>query len=228
MTGVEDMVAFETILDEANAYYTTGRFVDAAKTFEHLSSMCIKSKKFDDMLYFTYRALNAWSNEDRTTNKLKLYQRVGVFSLKFSTKLALEALERSINNIEKLELMTIIKKNLIYLDEKIKRDEIMINMLPIITELIQIEDEYIRKKELIDNAIELHTELNNSQEKEKLIFKKGSLIEKEADYQLQFAEFDPEEVAERLYVESLEIFILVNKKKEMNRVSSKIRKIKNK
>lgn len=227
MTSIEDTVAFETILDEANAHYSTGRFVDAAKTFEHLSSMCIKSKKFDDMLYFIYRALIAWSNEKSVYNKLRLYQRVGIFSLKFSTKLAMEELEQSISISKKLDLLIIIQKNLVYLDEKEKRIEILTQMIPIITDMIAIEGEYIKRKALIEHSIEIHEELNNNQEIEEMIFKKGILIEEEADYQLVNADFDADEVAERLYVEAMAYFMRLNKKKEMNRVSSKLKKLKN-
>ena len=226
MTSIEDMVAFETILDEANAHYSTGRFVDAAKTFEHLSSMCIKSKKFDDMLYFIYRALIAWSNEENIFNKIKLYQRVGIFSLKFSTKLAIEELEHSVSKSTKLELLTIIQKNLIFLDEKDKRLEILSQMVPILSELVEIEDEYIKKKAFIEQSIEINEELEDNLERDNLILMKGLLTEKEADYQLKHAKFDAEEVAERLYVEAMGYYMRVNKKKEINRVSSKLKNLK--
>ena len=48
-------IEFKTFLDEAEAHYTTGRYVDAAKTFEHLSSLCAKADQIEDMLYFIYK-----------------------------------------------------------------------------------------------------------------------------------------------------------------------------
>ena len=46
---------FHLILEEAETNYSTSRFKDAAKTFEHLAQQCIDNKLHEDMVYFFYR-----------------------------------------------------------------------------------------------------------------------------------------------------------------------------
>ncbi len=226
MQSNED-IQFRTILDEANAHYTTGRYVDAAKTFEHLSSVCVKNENFEDMLYFTYRALKAWEFSNKNENIIKLYQRIGILSLKFSTKNAMDLAVNCTDSITKAKYYNIIQNNLKFLNEDERRIPIVNELIQLYENILIVTDNYNNKKDLFEKIIDLADDIDNINLKNKYTMILAKSIEKEGDWQLKNSSFDAEEIANRLYMQSINILKnLDNSKSERmrNKLNKKIDK----
>lgn len=222
-----DNSQFETILQEANAHYDTGRFTDAAKTFEHLSSVCIKEERFEDMLYFSYRALKAWDNTDNFERMIKLYQKIGILTLKFSTKLAIDQGEGSTDAREKARLFNIAQANFALLGEKERRLSVVEELLELYKLILKNTDNYSSGKEILVKMINMAKIMNDMSLIEKYSLDLSKLIEKEGDYQLKNASFDAEEIASRLYKQAIDVFRDLDTTKMEKRIVKIQKKIEN-
>ena len=58
------MSTIDVLEDEAQRHFETGRYVDAAKTYEHLSRKMAKSGEFFNMLRYAVEAVHAWMKVD--------------------------------------------------------------------------------------------------------------------------------------------------------------------
>ncbi|MCY3412539.1 MAG: hypothetical protein INQ03_12950 [Candidatus Heimdallarchaeota archaeon] len=224
----EEIMQFNSIYDEAKAHFDTGRYVDAAKTLEHLISECIRFEKYEDMFYFVYRALIAWYEAGKLENVIRLYQKIGIFSIKYSTKRAIELSEKSIDLSERGRLLNIVQKNLSYLDQQDKRTKVIFELVDLYEELINLNDDYLIQKDLYEKSIELVQIVGATAKQNQLEHKLAELLLTEGDYQLKHASFDAEEIALRLYLQAKNSLTQDPDSKQNKKIDKKIKKMEEK
>ncbi len=223
-----DVDNFDMILQEANDNYYSGRFEDAANTFEHLSSMCVKMELYEDMIYFIYRALVSWSSINRADRMIKIYQRIGLFSIKLSSQLAKQVVDSSYDLFEKVEFLEIIAKNLANTGERDKREQILIELVKHYEELLDLDNiDYIVKKGYFESIISLLEEINDPTRLKKFKSSLAEFICKRGDLMLKESNFDPELVAAQYYYEAADYYLAIEKHKKYEQLINKADKLSN-
>ena len=223
-----DIDNFDMILQEANDNYYSGRFEDAANTFEHLSSMCVKMELYEDMIYFIYRALVSWSSINRADRMIKIYQRIGLFSIKLSSQLAKQVVDSSYDLFEKVEFLEIIAKNLANTGERDKREQILIELVKHYEELLDLDNiDYIVKKGYFESIISLLEEINDPTRLKKFKSSLAEFICKRGDLMLKESNFDPELVAAQYYYEAADYYLAIEKHKKYEQLINKADKLSN-
>ncbi len=217
-----DIENFDMILQEANDNYYSGRFEDSANTFEHLSSMCVKMELYEDMIYFIYRALVSWSSINRADRMIKIYQRIGLFSIKLSSQLAKQVVDNSYDLFEKVEFLEIIAKNLANTGEMDKREHVLIELVKHYEELLDFDNiDYIIKKGYFESIISLLEEINDPTRLTKFKSSLAELICKRGDLMLKESNFDPELVAAQYYYEAADYYLAIEKHKKYENLIKK-------
>ena len=223
-----DVDNFDMILQEANDNYYSGRFEDAANTFEHLSSMCVKMELYEDMIYFIYRALVSWSSINRADRMIKIYQRIGLFSIKLSSQLAKQVVDSSYDLFEKVEFLEIIAKNLANTGERDKREQVLIELVKHYEELLDLDNiDYIVKKGYFESIISLLEEINDPTRLKKFKSSLAEFICKRGDLMLKESNFDPELVAAQYYYEAADYYLAIEKHKKYEQLINKADKLSN-
>lgn len=223
-----DIDNFDLILQEANDNYYSGRFEDSANTFEHLSSMCVKMELYEDMIYFIYRALVSWSSINRVDRMIKIYQRIGLFSIKLSSQLAKQIVDTSYDLFEKVEFLEIIAKNLVNTGEMEKRKQVLIDLVIHYEELLDFENiDYIIKKGYYEKIISLLDEINDSTKLKKYKSRLAEFICKRGDLMLKESNFDPELVAAQYYYEAADYYLAIKKHKKYESLIKKADRLSN-
>ena len=223
-----DIDNFDMILQEANDNYYSGRFEDSANTFEHLSSMCVKMELYEDMIYFIYRALVSWSSINRADRMIKIYQRIGLFSIKLSSQLAKQVVDSSYDLFEKVEFLEIIAKNLANTGERDKREQVLIELVKHYEELLGLDNiEYIVKKGYFESIISILEEINDPSRLKKFKSILAEFICKRGDLMLKESNFDPELVAAHYYYEAADYYLAIEKHKKYEQLINKADKLSN-
>ncbi len=217
---------FNILLAEAYDNYDTGRFEDAGKSFEHLASLCVKMENYADMYYFIYRALIAWKISNRMDRIYKVYQRIGIFSVKLSSKIIEAYIPEIFDLFEKEEMFNALKSNYIMLGDKKNVETINTQLMEIYEDIINnYELEFRKMTTYQQKYIDLCHEIGNVKQEVKQKQKMAKYIEKYAKFTLENGEFDPEYVAIKLYKEALNIYKNLKDEKNIKKINNIIEKI---
>jgi hypothetical protein len=159
---------------------------------------------------------------------IKIYQRIGLFSIKLSSQLAKQVVDSSYDLFEKVEFLEIIAKNLAYTGEKDKREQVLIELVNHYEELLDFENvEYIIKKGYYENIISLLEELNETTKINKYKSKLAEFICNRGDVMLKESNFDPELVAAQYYYEAADYYLAIGKQKKYENLIKKADRLSN-
>jgi hypothetical protein len=198
---------FHLILEEAETNYSTSRFIDAAKAFEHLAQQCVDNKLHEDMVYFFYRAIVSWIQSNRTINVIKGYQKLAVTCLKLSTRKVFSEIESSVDLVEQAELLRLAQQNLKHLNEDKKRSQILLRLIDIYEKFGNDTSlEHKEKVTFIERAINLSCDTNNEARTTSLKLQLAKVTEMQAVQILSEKSFDSELVAAHQYIKAAKIY----------------------
>jgi hypothetical protein len=199
---------FHLILEEAEANYSTSRFMDAGKAFEHLAQLCIDNKLHEDMVYFFYRAIVSWVQSNQALNVIKDYQKLAVTCLKLSTLKVFAEIESSVDLVEKAELLRLAQQNLRYLNEDEKRSQILSTLIEIYEKFGNDTSlDYNEKVKFIERAVNLSYEMDDTARTTTLKLQLAKITEIQAQQVLSEKSFDSELVAAHLYIKAAKIYV---------------------
>jgi hypothetical protein len=199
---------FHLILEEAEANYSTSRFMDAGKAFEHLAQLCIDNKLHEDMVYFFYRAIVSWVQSNQALNVIKGYQKLAVTCLKLSTLKVFAEIESSVDLVEKAELLRLAQQNLRYLNEDEKRSQILSTLIEIYEKFGNDTSlDYNEKVKFIERAVNLSYEMDDTARTTTLKLQLAKITEIQAQQVLSEKSFDSELVAAHLYIKAAKIYL---------------------
>lgn len=213
---------FDNLLEEAETNFKSSRYENAAKTFEHIAHMCIEMKYFEDMLYFTYRAIVSWIQANKMINVIRLYQKLAIHSLKLSTLQAITTIDSTIDLENKADLIRLAQQNLKHLNENEKRR-------PLIDSLVTLYEKfgddyslnYNEKIVYLERSIELLKEIQDFDRLKSITIKLACLIETNAIQILKTSDFDAELVSAHKLIEAAKLYFDVEQVEKFNTLIAK-------
>jgi len=222
-----DEERINSIIEEAEVNYKTGRFEDAAKNFEYLSGKMLDHKFFEDMIYFTYRSLTARKRINDIPTIVRNLQTLGLNVLKISTYLASEYLNNSLVYEEKTELLWVAQKNLELLGEKEQRKQFINTLTKIYVKFASdAEFSYSERRSYLERNLQMYKEMKDYNKYNSTNERLAFLLEEQAVNTLDSQGYDIELVAARLFAEAASIFfnihnvekykLLINKAKTLD------------
>ena len=108
---------YEQTLHEATVNYDNQRFQDSAAAFEYLIRHCAKEGNLVDAIHFSYRAIDAWENAKLDVKKLKVWQNLGIFSLKVVSEVASATIQSTYDLPTKIPFLKLLINTLTYLND---------------------------------------------------------------------------------------------------------------
>lgn len=90
---------------EAEANFKADRFRDAARTFEHLMSLCLQADDPEEALYYAYRAADCWKNDQNLGNRALVYKQIGEIAFMVCTSFAKKIAEKAKTSEEKAKYL---------------------------------------------------------------------------------------------------------------------------
>lgn len=192
-----------TVVEEAEVNYRTGRFENSATNFEYLTQKMLEKSHYEDMIYFAYRSIIARKQINDINSTVKIMQKLGINILKISTLIAMDQLNNTLVYEEKTELLWLAQKNLKLLGDPGKREELIKILTDIYFNLSKdIEFNYEERKSYLDRNINLLQEIKDFDGYRRNKKELAHLMEEKAITTLNSQGFDIELVAARFFVQA--------------------------
>ena len=198
---------YQVLFDEARANYISGRFPDAAVTFEHLVQLTLKNHDIDNVVYFSYRAAGAWRKAGEEVKAMKVYKDLIMILGKHIIGKAKSYVSNSDNPKELAESL----KLLLEISRVFQPSEIQ----SITTELVKTNFELAKepdrriseKKTLVETSIQLLRSINAPQDEINALLKFLADIYVQSGHQtLMDGGLDVEYVAAREYENAAKLY----------------------
>ncbi|MHA2099312.1 MAG: hypothetical protein ACW99A_11530 [Candidatus Kariarchaeaceae archaeon] len=215
-----------SIIEEAEVNYKTGRYENAAKNFEYLSRTMFDQRYFEDMLYFSYRSIIARKQFNDVTSIVKNMHKLALDILRVSTHMASEHLNETVIHEDKTELIWIAQYNLKLLGDHEKRLLYIRALSKIYLQLAaDIEFKFEERKSYLERNMIMLEEIKEYKGYKSGIEKLAALIEEKAEQTLDSQGFDTNLVAARFYVEAATHFFQINNMNKYEELTAKARKL---
>ncbi|OLS24473.1 MAG: hypothetical protein HeimC2_22790 [Candidatus Heimdallarchaeota archaeon LC_2] len=199
----EDDERINTVIEEAEVNYRTGRFENSATNFEYLTQKMLEKSLYEDMIYFAYRSIIARKQINDINSTVKIMQKLGINILKISTLIAMDQLNNTLVYEEKTELLWVAQKNLKLLGDPGKREKLIKILTDIYFNLSKdIEFNYEERKSYLDRNINLLQEIKDFDGYRRNKKELAHLMEEKAITTLNSQGFDIELVAARFFVQA--------------------------
>jgi len=214
----EDMMKnFEVLINEANDHFNSGRFRDAARTFEYLVQFCLKIEYYEDIIYYLYKTILSWSYVGDIEQIIKQYQKLGILALKISTQIGSNVYEITTDDTRKVEILRLISENLYYLGEIKKKKELSPNLIDLYLNLsIKSEIKLDIRISYLEKASVIADENNNKSKSAEIQNNLASLLEEKADLSEQTMGIGNLEIASHFYKEASKIYKRLGNTKKSN------------
>lgn len=216
----------ETILEEGIAHYKTRRFVDAAKSFKHLTRIAISNTEFEDAIYFFYRELLAWNMSKELDQIVKTWADLAEFALKNTARVAMQAADEEKHPLKRATILKTAIKSLISLGEHAEAQRVREVLL---NDLLQIARQFdldpIDKISKYQNALRIALEIKDKPKALLIYSEMGDVHSQIADQKLNDPNFSSEEVALKELQKALECYSKAESQKKIKEIKKKIEAI---
>ena len=149
-------VDFQTLIQDADANFISGRLKDATRGFSYIVEKSAESRKFEEMLYASYRLLLCY-NPDDIFNTVSVIYNLAKTILQSSALVLADRIKLEVNLVAKKELLKLLEKILKHLDEAPNIEKLRIVLYDIYEKLINEYDATSEEKkefakEMLDYA----------------------------------------------------------------------------
>ncbi len=217
-------IDIDVLLKEANANYSTKRYRDAARTFEHLITLAIKNNDPEEAIYYGYRATDCWRKAGKEIQRINSFKHLGILALKFSSKLAEDYSNKTKDLREKANVISIAGE-CAALREKDKSNALFEESIKIYNKLIKSAKDEKTKKSLLEEQLRVVNLMGNENDIKKYSTQIVELYITIADRESKKG--DPSSLQEALrdYEDALSICEDIQLKEKISKLKNKIETI---
>ncbi len=215
------------LIDEANANYNASRFKDAARTFEHLISLAIKNLEPEEAIYFAYRAADCWKKEKNDMNRVFIFKDIAKLAFNFSSQIADNIVSKTKKQGEKAKALDVAGECLLYIDPTTAKQKLTesIKISSKLAETAKTEEEKIN---FLLNALGSAKKLSDKKQIKELQIQIANQYVNNAEAELKKGSPENLQRSLRSFEDALEIYNELKLKEDIQRISKKIDKLKDK